>query len=124
MSPWHGGARSLPGLGFSNLSIGGSRASTKLLTDEELFKALNSGLVIKRFSGNSDMTSGHFSGVAKNSWWVENGNRSHPVTEVMIAGNLFDVVKKIIAVGAIPHKLIGGGMAPYILVDDLSVTSA
>lgn len=119
-----GGARSLPSLGFSNLSIGGSHAGGKLFTDEELMKQLNSGLVIKRFSGNSDMTSGHFSGVAKNSWWVEKGDRSHPVTEVMVAGNLFDVVKQIVSVGAIQHKLIGGGLAPYILVDGLSVTSA
>lgn len=119
-----GGPRSLPGLGFANLSVGGSRAGTSLLSDDEMTKSLHSGLVLKRFSGNSDMSSGHFSGVAKNSWWIENGSRSHPVTEVMVAGNLFDVVQQILAVGAIQHKLIGGGLAPYILVDGISVTSA
>lgn len=119
-----GGARSLPSLGFSNLSVGGSRVSQARMTDDELVRKLHNGLVIKRFSGNSDMTSGHFSGVAKNSWWVENGARSFPVIEVMVAGNLFDVVQQILDVGAIQHKMIGGGMAPYILVDGLSVTSA
>jgi PmbA protein len=118
-----GGSRALPGLGFSNLSVGGSRGAAPLVSDEELVKLIGNGLVIKRFSGNSDMTSGHFSGVAKNSWWIENGYRSHPVTEVMIAGNLFDLVKNVIAVGGIQHKLIGGGIAPYVLVDGLSVTA-
>jgi PmbA protein len=119
-----GGARGLPMLGFANLSVGSSRGSGPMITDEHMHQQLNKGLVIKRFSGNSDMSSGHFSGVAKNSYWVENGSRSHPVVEVMVSGNLFEVVEKILAIGSVQHKLIGGGLAPYILVDGLSVTSA
>ena len=118
-----GGSRSLPGIGFHNLCVKGSDSSSAK-SDEALMKAFDHGLVIKRFSGNSDFTSGQFSGVAKNSWWVEGGVRAYPVTEVMIAGNLFDLIKRVLEIGKEPHKLGGGGMAPYIIVDGVSVTSA
>lgn len=117
-----GGSRSLPGIGFHNLSVAASDVA-QAKTDQELLKSFNQGLVIKRFSGNSDFTSGQFSGVAKNSWWVENGQRAFPVTEVMIAGNLFDLVKQVLEIGKEAHLLGGGGMAPYIIVDGVSVTA-
>jgi PmbA protein len=117
-----GGSRSLPGIGFLNLCIKSSDGSHSV-SDEGLMKAFGTGLVVKRFSGNSDFTSGHFSGVAKNSWWMEKGVRSHPVTEVMISGHLFDLVKRVVEIGKESHRLGGGGMAPYIIVDGVSVTA-
>lgn len=118
-----GGASSLPGVGFFNLGITGSDNEAPLLSEESLLKELGVGLVIKRFSGNMDPISGQISGIAKNSWWVENGERAHPVQEVMIAGSLFEIAKQIVAVGEKPMALLGGGLAPYILVDGLSVTA-
>ena len=61
--------------------------------------------------------SGRFSGVAKNSNWVSNGSVDHPVHEVMVAANLFDVLNNVVAIGNHPHHIHGGGLAPYI-VDD------
>jgi len=119
-----GGSRSIPGIGFSNLSLSPAPNSDIVRSDEELFKIPKEVLLLKRFSGNSDSTSGQFSGVAKNSHWIENGQRSHPVHEVMVAGNLFEVLKNMIAIGQHPHQVYGGGLAPYMIVDGLSVTSA
>jgi PmbA protein len=118
-----GGSGTMPKVGLSNFGI---RASSKAIqhSDTGLMKELRQGLVLKRFSGNMDPYSGHFSGVAKNSWWIDNGNYSHPVSEVMVAGNLFDILKQVVAVGNNLHKLMGSGIAPYILVDGISVTSA
>lgn len=115
-----GGARSAPSIGFQNVSvlskIGGP-------DDRAIYKEFSKGLCLKRFSGNADPTSGQFSGVAKNSWWIENGERAYPVQEVMISGNLFDVLNSIQTVGSVSHKVQGDGLAPYIIVDGLSVTA-
>ena len=41
----------------------------------------------------------------------------------MIAGNAFDLLKQIVAVGATSHHLMGASRAPYVLVDGVSVTA-
>ncbi len=117
----NGNARSLPRTGFSNLTFEGVAGQT---VDEALLPTqLNTGLVLKRFSGNNDSISGQFSGVAKNSWWIENGQRTHAVHEIMVSGNVFDLLKQIVSIGSQPHRLIGDIVAPYILVDGVSVTA-
>lgn len=119
-----GGPEGLPSVGFSNVSVTVDRARGKVLSDADLSKELGSGLVVKRFSGNLDAQSGQFSGIAKNSWWVQGGVRSHPVNEVMISGNAFDVLGRIVAAGDTQHPLMGAGRAPYLLVDGISVTGS
>jgi PmbA protein len=114
-----GGARGVPSIGFRALTVQEGSA-----TEAELLQGLGTGLILKRFSGNANPTSGHFSGVAKNSWWVENGQRSHPLKEVMVSGNLFDVLKNVRLVGAQSYQQMGNFQSPYILVDGISVTAA
>ncbi len=116
-----GGATALPQIGYSNPTISGP--SGKTVSEEDLYRQLGAGLVLKRFSGSCDPISGQFSGVAKNSWWVENGKRSHPIHETMVSGNAFDVLKQIVAIGSELHTNLGGSQAPYILVDGVSVTA-
>ena len=115
-----GGARGLPTVGFSNFCL---KASGKGPSDRQLFQDFSSGLVVKRFSGNSDPISGQFSGVAKNSWMLKSDGTKVPVQEVMIAGNLFDLLNQIVAVGSEQHSLMGNGLAPYIVVDGVAVTA-
>lgn len=116
-----GGAGSTPAVGFFNLKLElGDLEKGDL---QQAMNQLGTGLLIKRFSGNADTSSGHFSGVAKNSYWIENGEIAHPVQEVMIAGNLFDVLKQIVYGTNIDFEVMGGARAPYLIVDGVSVTS-
>lgn len=88
----------------------------------EAKRAAPSLLIVDRFSGNSDPTTGDFSGVAKGSRIYLNGQDSGAVTETMIAGNFFDIADKILAVSA-ESEIVGGGFAsPYVLIDAISVT--
>ncbi|MCB1306999.1 MAG: hypothetical protein KDK30_02410 [Leptospiraceae bacterium] len=120
-----GGPRSLPDVGFSAIDlICESTSGVDLLSDRELEARLESGLVMKRFSGNLDPVSGQFSGVAKNSWLVQSGERGPAVHEVMVAGDLFTILREIRSAGVTAHTLASGSRAPYVLVDGLSVTAA
>ncbi len=116
-----GSARSLPGIGFGPLSVDwrGQSASHDAGVEQEF----GSGLLLKRFSGNRDSVSGTFSGVAKNGHWIKNGKKDRPVREVMVAGNLFDLLRQIRFGGAQLHELAGGSRAPYLVVDGISVTA-
>lgn len=116
-----GGPRTMPSIGFSNLVV---QPSNSKMSVTEMQKSMKQGLVVKRFSGNSDPVSGNFSGVAKNSWWIENGEFAFPVQEVMIAGNLFDLLKQTQVLGSELFEVMGSSLAPYALVDGVTVTAS
>ncbi len=77
-------------------------------------------LSMRRFAGNLNSVTGDFSGVAKNSHMLNNGE-AIPLVETMVAGNVFDLLNNIVAVGeARCHRgLIETG--PY-LVDGVTVS--
>lgn len=114
-----GGSRSVPQIGLHGLNVGAGKAS-----ESQLYSGLNTGLVLKRFSGNSDPVSGQFSGIAKNSWWVENGKRHSSLKEVMISGNMFELLQNIKLIGSDVVRQTGSFDSPYILIDGVSVTSS
>jgi PmbA protein len=121
-----GGARSQPAIGFANLAIElAPDAGVAVLSEAELFALADADgkLLLKRFSGNQDHTSGHFSGVAKNSYLMNAGTRGPAIRETMVQGDSFEILRHIVAAGATAHELPGGGLAPYVLVDGLSVTA-
>ncbi len=57
-------------------------------TLEELAAPIKKGLLVARVSGNNPTEGGDFSGVAKNSYYIENGKILYPVSETMISCNI------------------------------------
>ncbi len=112
-----GSARSQPGIGTTNIVVTPGTAS-----EADLLKEADGGLYVGRFSGSIDPISGDFSGVAKNSFLIEDGALGRPVRETLVAGNAFDLLHKIVALGAKTHVLMAT-QAPWALVDDVNVTA-
>jgi PmbA protein len=79
-------------------------------------------LVVDRFSGNIDPIKGDFSGVAKSRHYFKNGTDMCAVAETMIAGNLFEVLNKVMAVSSVTEDLSGSMQMPWMVVDGVSVT--
>ena len=88
----------------------------------DLLKARRELLMVDRFSGNSDAIKGDFSGVAKSSRLYVEGRDAGPVSETMIAGNFFEIARSIQAASLEVENVAGGFSAPYILIDNVSVT--
>jgi PmbA protein len=65
---------------------------------DELVGEVERGILISRFSGGRPNDKGDFSGVAKNSYYVENGSVQYPVSETMISGNLADLLQNVAGV--------------------------
>ncbi len=88
---------------------------------EEMVSQIKKGLLVARYSGGSPSPNGDFSGVAKNSYYIENGKIMYPVTETMIAGNLAAVFDNI---GGISAERIdyGGGLLPYVLSTGVTIS--
>ena len=63
---------------------------------DDLIAGVEDGLFVYRFSGGRPGTNGDFSGVAKNSFRIQNGKITDAVSETMIAGNLADMLKNFV----------------------------
>ena len=79
----------------------------------DMVKHIKRGLLVGSFSGGAPGTNGDFSGVAKNSFYIEDGEIKYPVNEVMINGNLSDILMHI---GDISSDVVlnGEDVLPYI----------
>ena len=77
-----GGARTTPVIGTSALSVAGGEGGGR----SDMLAALGRGLLVKRFSGTVDASSGDFSGVAKSARWVEGGEVVRSVGETLPVG--------------------------------------
>ena len=66
----------------------------------DMIKDIDRGLIINRFSGGQPSTNGDFSGVAKNSFLIENGKIGPAVSETMISGNINDMLNNIVAISS------------------------
>jgi PmbA protein len=85
----------------------------------DLFGDIERGLFIGRLSGAVPAANGDFSIVAKNSFLIEDGFISKPVSELIISGNLFAVLSAVTSVSR-ERASDGQTMIPWIVVDGLT----
>ena len=94
---------------------------------EEMISGIEKGVIITDMAGlhsGVNPVSGDFS-VSADGYLIENGKKSRPVEQITIAGNFYEVLKNIKAVGSDLrfHSIGQGGMGmPSILVDGLRVS--
>ncbi len=62
---------------------------------QDIIKTVDRGIILSRYSGGIPSVNGDFSGVAKNSYYIENGEIKYPISETMVSGNLYDMFKNI-----------------------------
>ena len=62
---------------------------------DDLIANTERGILLGRYSGGQPNQNLDFSGVAKNSFFIENGKVTHPLAETMVAGNFADVLRSI-----------------------------
>jgi PmbA protein len=74
-----------------------------------------------RFSGGQPGPSGDLSGVAKNSFFIENGRITKPLSEVMISGNLGDMLHDTVAV-SLERESSGYWLLPWIRAKGVTIS--
>lgn len=89
---------------------------------DDLYRARDKLLLISRFSGNVDVLTGDFSGLAKASRLIEGGKDVGAVGETMIAGNVFELAANILGVANQSQLVSGSYRAPMILADCVTVS--
>jgi PmbA protein len=91
-------------------------------TADQLMKELDDGLIIYYLQGahSSNPVSGEFSVVATPAWKIKKGEIMHSSRGVMLAGNIFEVLKNVSAVADNDRKM-GQLISPWILVENVKV---
>ena len=87
----------------------------------ELIKGVERGVLLNRFSGGQPGTNGDFSGVAKNSFLIENGSITDAISETMINGNLSDLFRQVIGISS-ETVCDGTSVLPWVLCDGVTIS--
>ena len=87
----------------------------------ELIGKIKKGILVCRLSGGNPAGNGDFSGVAKNSFLIENGKITTPVSETMISGNLAEMLKNITDISKETAE-DGSCVLPWIAFDGVTVS--
>jgi PmbA protein len=111
------GIKSPPGVGISNFFI-----EPGDLDLPKLMENLSQGMVVEEVMGlhTVDPISGDFS-LGCSGDWIDRGEKVHPVKSIAIAGNLFELFRKVIGVGE-DLKFFGGVGSPSLLVKELLIS--
>jgi PmbA protein len=91
-------------------------------TADELMAEVDDGLIIYYLQGahSSNPVSGEFSVVATPAWKVKKGEIVHCSRGVMLAGNIFEVLKNV-SIIANNDRQMGQLVSPWILVENVRV---
>ena len=110
----HRGASSTPSPGPTNLHL-----EPGTLSPAELIKDIAEGLYVTDLigSGASIVTGDYSRGAA--GIWIENGERTYPVSEVTIAGNMLDMFRTLQPANDLEFRY--GANAPTVRVEGLTI---
>jgi PmbA protein len=112
-----GSTSSPPMVSTTNFVVKSMNSSVDTLVSE-----IDKGIIISRFSGNVNPVNGDFSGVVKGGQLVINGEIEYPVKEVMVAGNVFEAMRRLNGVSK-ERKVIYDSILPHMRFDGISFTS-
>jgi PmbA protein len=121
MRSTHNAARGLagaPGVGCGNLFL-----TPGQVTPEEIIGAVTAGLYVTSLMGfGTNMVTGDYSRGAT-GLWIENGQLTHAVEEVTIAGNLAEMLRSVTAIGN-DLKFRGSVASPTLRIDGMTIAGA
>ena len=93
-------------------------------TEAELIHEVRNGYYVRSVQGahQSNPETGEFSVALAPAWRIENGEITHAVKGVMIAGNAYDMLKKILLLGK-ETRQIQTLIAPKVVISELNVVT-
>ena len=111
------GYLSTPSIDITNFHImPGTKSSDEMLSE------VDDGLIIYYLQGahSSNPVSGEFSVVATPAWKIKNGEITYASRGVMLAGNIFEVIKNVSLIAS-NERQMGQLISPWIQVENVKV---
>jgi len=101
---------------FENIEV--TAGNTSL---EDMIRGVDRGILLNRFSGASPGPSGDVSGVAKNSFMIENGKVTDALSETMLSFNIVDLLMNISAISK-ERCEDGASLLPWCCFDGVTIS--
>ena len=124
---WAFGCRSATALAAASSRAGTAGVTTTTVAPgdtpiDEIIANTERGIILARFSGGIPNAQLDFSGVAKNSFYVEDGMVRYPLVETMVSGNF---QKLLMNVRALSRETVnfGDGAYPYMAASGVTISS-
>jgi PmbA protein len=121
MNSTHNASRGLagtPGIGCGNLYL-----EPGTLTPEQILAGVSAGLYVTSLMGfGVNTVTGDYSRGAT-GLWIENGQLTHAVEEVTIAGNLAEMLRNVAAIGS-DLEFRGAVASPTLRIDGMTIAGA
>ncbi len=118
-----GGGLSLPPYGtIPNINPTNIQLKAGTFKEEELLEKVKNGYYVRSVQGahQSNPETGEFSVALAPAWRIQRGKITHAVKGVMIAGNVYDMLKQISALGK-ETRQVGTFITPKVVVSELNV---
>ncbi len=115
-----GGFKSPPGVGVHHLVVEGKGATSR----DKLIAGIDRGYVIESVLGahTANATTGDFSVSVPNAWRVEKGEIVGAASEIALAGNMPDLLKRLDGIGNKP-KAMDGALVPMLRFRGVQVSA-
>ncbi len=102
--------------GMQNLSLAcGDKSLQQLVAETQR------GILFSRFSGGNPNNNLDFSGIAKNSFYIEDGVIRHALIETMVSGNLQELFKNVRDIST-ESVNFGGSRFPYVAASSVTIS--
>ena len=103
--------------GVQNLSVAAGDADFA-----EMIANTKRGILFSRFSGGMPNDNLDFSGIAKNSFYIEDGKLRHALDETMVSGNFQELLRNIHAVSR-ERINFGDSSYPFVAASGVTISS-
>jgi len=101
---------------FSNLDVAPGDIALA-----DMIKGVDRGILINRFSGGAPGSSGDVSGIAKNSFLIENGVVTDSLSQSMLSFNTVDILNSIVAISS-ERTENGHSILPWCCFDGVTIS--
>jgi len=91
----------------------------------DLISELNDGVLVRGSligASHSNVVTGDFSVTAENAFKIENGEVAYPIKACTVAGNFYEALNNVIAIGS-DLKMFENVICPSIIVDKIVVST-
>ncbi|MBN2564336.1 MAG: TldD/PmbA family protein [Candidatus Eisenbacteria bacterium] len=111
-----GGASEVPSVSTTNVVVSSGESSL-----EQMIAGVERGVLVTRFSGNTDAVSGDFSGSVKGGRMIRGGRLAEPLCGTMIAGNVFDLLPEMVALSR-ERERVFSCVVPHMQFAEVAIT--
>lgn len=88
---------------------------------QDMIKSIKKGVIIHGISSGNPNKNKDFSGVIKNSYYVENGQIKYPINEAMITANIVEMFNNIVSISQERESVFGSCIVPWMKISGVNI---